>query len=117
MYVWRNVQRGIRDNGRFFSSLVERVSQVLQPKGFTLTKHVYLPKSFGHRIATFESATLFVDVLFDGKERDIRLTRRAPEQSNLSAGEVLAEAYLGFHPTTAEYTRATALILDGAASI
>jgi hypothetical protein len=117
IYVWRGVKRGMRANEEFFSALIVRVSQVLQPKGFRLTRHVYRPKSFGHRIATFEGPASLVEVFLDGKEQDVRLTRTRSEEPNPSREEVLAGGYLGPFPTPADYTRVAAAIIDAAASI
>src|SRR2546427_7056728 len=55
IYVWRGVTRDMRTIEQFFRGLVQRLSQVLEPKGFRLTRHVYMRQSFGHRIATFRS--------------------------------------------------------------
>jgi len=117
IYLWRSVKRRMRADEQFFTLLVERISQILQPKGFQLTRHLYLPKSFGHRIATFEGPAVLLDLMLDGKERDVRLTRRGRDDSNAATEEVLADGYLGFAPTTADYARATGAVLDAAASM
>ncbi len=101
----------------FFGALVARLSQLLEPKGFRLTRQVHLPKSFGHRMATFEGSAFVIDLDLDGKEHDVRLIRRGREESSGLVGEVLAEGNLGVAATPADHARATAAILDAAASI
>ena len=115
-YLWRGVQRRIRADERFFLSLVERVSQVVQSRGFRLVRNQHFPNSFGHRIAVFEGAGAFLDLALDGKERDVRLSRRTSD-SRTATGEVLADRYLGFYPSEADYDRATAAIVDAIASV
>jgi len=39
IYLWRSVKRRMRADEQFFTLLVERISQILQPKGFQLTRH------------------------------------------------------------------------------
>ena len=61
LYVWRGVTRSMRADADFFRTLVDRLSQVLGPKGFRLTRNVHLPQSLGHRVARFEGSELLVD--------------------------------------------------------
>ena len=58
-------------DARFFTDLVQRLRPILEAKGFRLTRHVYMPKSFGHRIATFEGPAFIVDAAWEGRDREI----------------------------------------------
>src|SRR5206468_2045242 len=90
-YIWRGVKRSMQADARFFTDLVQRLTPILEAKGFRLTRHVYMPKSFGHRIATFEGPAFIVDAAWEGRDREILLLQRELGQSNVSAGGHLAE--------------------------
>jgi len=66
----------MRADAQFFTDLVQRLSAILEAKGFRLTRHVHLPKSFGHRIATFEGPSFIVDAAWEGRDREILLLQR-----------------------------------------
>ena len=117
VYVWRGVKRGMQADAVFFAELVQQLSPLLEAKGFRLTRNVYMAKSFGHRIATFEGPSCIVDAAWDGRDRDILLLQRAPDQSNVSAGERLAEAHIPQGAAIEVYARATERIVTVAASI
>jgi len=68
-------------DARFFTDLVQRLTPILEAKGFRLTRHVYMPKSFGHRIATFEGPAFIVDAAWEGRDREILLLQRQLDQS------------------------------------
>ena len=116
-YIWRRVKRGMQADAAFFNDLVERLSPILVAKGFRLTRHVYMPQSFGHRIATFEGPAFIVDAAWEGRDREILLLQRDLGQSNVSAGDHVAEAHIPQGASSEVYTRATDTILKAAASI
>ena len=117
VFVWRGVKRALRADAAFFSELVERLSPILEAKGLRLTRHVHMAKSFGHRIATFEGPSFFVDAAWEGRDREILLLQRELTQSNVSAGEHLAEAHIPRGAPAEVYARARETILTAAASI
>ena len=117
VYIWSGVKRGMQADAVFFAELVQQLSPLLEAKGFRLTRNVYMAKSFGHRIATFEGPSGIVDAAWDGRDRDILLLQRAPDQSNVAAGERLAEAHIPQGAATEVYARATERIVTVAASI
>jgi hypothetical protein len=101
----------------FFTDLVQRLSPILEAKGFRLTRHVHLPKSFSHRIATFEGPSFIVDAAWEGRDREILLLQRELGQSNVSAGDHLAEAHIPQGASSEVYARATDTIVTAAVSI
>ena len=107
----------MRADAMFFADLVQRLSPILEGKGFRLTRDVYMPKSFGHRIATFEGPSFIVDAAWDGREREILLLRRELGQTSVSAGEHLAAAHLPQGAAVEVYGRATETLLTAAAAI
>ena len=100
-------------DARFFTDLVQRLRPILEAKGFRLTRHVYMPKSFGHRIATFEGPAFIVDAAWEGRDREILLLQRELDQSNVSAGDHLAEAHIPQGASSEVYARATGYDRDG----
>jgi hypothetical protein len=116
-YIWRGAKRSMRADAAFFTDLVQRLTPILEGKGFRLTRHVHMPKSFGHRVATFEGRSFIVDAAWEGRDREILLLQRAPDQSNVSAGEHLAGAYIPQGASSEVYARATDTIVTAAASI
>ena len=116
-YIWRGVKRSMQADARFFTDLVQRLTPILEAKGFRLTRHVYMPKSFGHRIATFEGPAFIVDAAWEGRDREILLLQRELGQSNVSAGGHLAEAHIPQGASAEVYDRATDTIVAAAASL
>jgi len=116
-YIWRGAKRSMRADAAFFAELVQRLTPILEGKGFRLTRHVHMPKSFGHRIATFEGRSSIVDAAWEGRDREILLLQRALDQSNVSAGDHLAAASIPQGASSETYARATDTILTAAATI
>ena len=116
-YIWRGVKRSMQADAAFFTDLVQRLTPILEGKGFRLTRHVHMPKSFGHRIATFEGRSFIVDAAWEGRDREILLLQRALDQSNISAGDHLAAASIPQGASSETYARATDTILTAAATI
>ena len=116
-YIWRGVKRSMQADALFFTDLVQRLSPILEAKGFRLTRHVHLPKSFSHRIATFEGPSFIVDAAWEGRDREILLLQRELGQSNVSAGDHLAEAHIPQGASSEVYARATDTIVTAAVSI
>ncbi len=117
VYIWMGVQRSMQATARFFNGLVQRLSPVLEAKGFRLTRHVYLRKSFGHRIATFEGPSFIVDLAWEGRDREILLLQRSLDQSNVAAGDHLADAHIPQGAPSEVYARATETIMRAAESV
>ena len=117
IYVWRGVTRDMRTIEQFFRGLVQRLSQVLEPKGFRLTRHVYMRQSFGHRIATFQGASFQVDAAWEGRDREILLLQRALDEGNVSAGRILARAHLPQGTLSAAFVEASNVIVTAANAI
>ncbi len=117
IYVWRGVTRDMRTIEQFFRGLVQRLSQVLEPKGFRLTRHVYMRQSFGHRIATFQGANFQVDAAWEGRDREILLLQRALDEGNVSAGRILARAHLPQGTLSAAFVEASNVIVTAANAI
>src|SRR6266511_1484475 len=101
----------------FFGTLVQRLSVVLAPKGFRLIRNLYLRQSFGHRVATFEGTAFNVDAAWEGRDRDILLLRRDPQESNVSAGRQLADFHIPQGAAPEVYAQAIDIIVSAAASI
>ena len=116
-YIWRGVKRTLRADAAFFTDLVQGLRTILDAKGFRLVRHVHMPKSFGHRIASFEGPSFMVDAAWDGKEREILLLQRDSNQPNVAAGERLAVVHTPQGASDDVYARASAEILSVAASI
>jgi len=104
-------------DARFYTDLVQRLTPILEAKGFRLTRHVYMPKSFGHRIATFEGPAFVVDAAWEGRDREILLLQRPLDQSNVSAGDHLAAAHIPQGASSEVYARAADTIVTAAGSI
>lgn len=116
IYVWRVVHREMREEEEFFEDLVHRLSQVLEPKGFRLTKRVYLRRLFGYREAMFEGVGS-LRAVWDPREREICLLQREPAQSSDSTDRNLAGVFLPRRPEPDVYAGATEVILSAARSI
>src|SRR5207247_10150390 len=113
-YIWRGVKRSMRADAMFFADLVNQLSPILEAKGFRLTRNVHMAKSFGHRIATFEGPSFFLDAAWDGRDTDILLLQRRLDQSNVAAGERLADAHIRQGASGDEYASAIGTIVAAA---
>ena len=116
-YISLGVKRSMQATAQFFNDLVQRLRPVLEAKGFRLTRHVYLRKSFGHRIATFEGSSFIVDLAWEGRDHEILLLQRSLDQSNVSAGDHLAGAHIPHGAPSEVYARAAETIMNAAESI
>ncbi len=115
IYVWRGVRRALRAEARFFRALVEQLSRLLEPRGFRLTGDV--AQASGLRIATFTSRAAVVDAVWEARERDISLLRRASHESDFSTADTVARAHVPEGASARAYATATGIILGAAESL
>src|SRR5437867_6717456 len=115
IYVWRGVRRALRAEARFFRALVEQLSRLLEPRGFRLTGDV--AQASGLRIATFTRRAAVVDAVWEARERDISLVRRASDKSELSTADTVARAHVPDGASAHSYAAATDIILGAAESL
>jgi hypothetical protein len=115
-YIWRGVRRSEAAEERFFRTLVERLSQVLEPKGFRLTRNENRKRNFGLRMATFEGSAFLIDAMFEGEDRAVLLVRRDTGKP-VSTGDRLAYAHIPEGARPAVFAQANDAIVAAASAL
>jgi hypothetical protein len=112
IYVWRGVQRALRAETEFFQALVKQLARLLEPKGFRLAGD--LAQASGLRIATFIRGASVVDAVWEAREREISLVRRASHEAEVSTRDIVARAHVPEGATADAYAAAARVIVDAA---
>ena len=116
-YVARSITRRTRADEEFFVGLVDRLMEVLEPKGLRYAGPFDPPKAFSYRIATFEGATFVVEAAWDGREREVSLVQRVSRDTGSVSEQRLAVAHVPDGAVPAVFAHAADVIVAAASTI
>ena|SRR6266545_3336837 len=110
-YVVLRVARSTRADEEFFGALIDRLSQVLTPKGFVVSRRVRA------HFAVFEGAGTRLEAIWDGREREVLLQQRESDDNKPSRSQRLAVAHVRDGASATDYGEAGETIVKAAESI